>query len=500
MLIHNRHTLGALLESVAEALDISEEAYEAATLKYEDVGEYLAEDGSSLAALQPQIYPQGSFRLGTVIQPLGREGEFDIDLVCVLQLQKESVTQRELKARVGTRLKERDDLSRILKESRRCWTLGYPKEGAEPGFHMDVLPAIPNVERPPTGLLLTDRELTRWQWSNPLAFASWFYERMSEVLRAKRRALAESVHADIEDIPEWRIRTSLQRAVQILKRHRDMYFSNKEPDCRPASIILTTLAAHAYGGEPDLYDALNTILRGMRRFVENRAGTWWVPNPVDDHENFADKWNEYPERRIAFFDWLDGVGRDLVRVAQAQTLENGLLRLEEGLGRYPVGRAAAALGVAAARPSSSQIAASVDVPALGAFGHALAPERQFAFALDGRSKVSVKASVFAKKSGGMQRPLWVLTDRSVPKRVWIKFTAKTNAPEPHSIRWQVVNTGQEAIQANQLRGDFYESDGPDKYVRWESTAFRGTHWVEAFVLDHRGACIARSGRVLVRVR
>ncbi|KAB2964946.1 MAG: nucleotidyltransferase [Thermoanaerobaculia bacterium] len=500
MLIDDRQSLGALLESVAAALDISEEAFESATLKYEDVGEFLAEDGSSLAALQPQIYPQGSFRLGTVTQPVGREDEFDIDLVCVLQLQKESISQRELKTRVGTRLRERHDLSRILRESRRCWTLGFPREGSEPGFHMDVLPSIPNVERPPTGLLLTDRELTRWQWSNPPAYASWFYERMSEVFLANRRALAEAARTDIEDIPDWRIRTPLQRSVQILKRHRDMYFGSKEPSLRPVSIIVTTLAAHAYGGAPDLYDALDSIIRGMPRFVENRAGTWWVANPVDDHENFADKWNEYPERRIAFFEWLEGVGRELLGVARAQSVESGLRRLEEALGGSPVKRAAASLGVSAARPSRIQIAASVDVPALGAFGHALAPEWQFPFALDGRSKVSVRASVFAKKGGVMRRPLWGLTDRSVPKGVWIKFTARTNAPEPHSIRWQVVNTGQEAIQANQPRGDFYESDGPNKYVRWETTAFRGTHWVEAFVLDHRGACIARSDRVLVRVR
>ena len=35
---------------------------------------------------------------------------------------------------------------------RRCWTLGYPDHG----FHLDVLPAIPDAELPPTGILLTD--------------------------------------------------------------------------------------------------------------------------------------------------------------------------------------------------------------------------------------------------------------------------------------------------------------------------------------------------------
>ncbi|MCL1595578.1 MAG: hypothetical protein M3132_14620 [Actinomycetia bacterium] len=36
-------------------------------------------------------------------------------------------------------------------------------------------------------------------------------------------------------------------------------------------------------------------------------------------------------------------------------------------------------------------------------------------------------------------------------------------------------------------------------MRWESTAYAGTHWVEAFVIKD-GVCVARSGRKYVRVR
>jgi hypothetical protein len=37
--------------------------------------------------------------------------------------------------------------------------------------------------------------------------------------------------------------------------------------------------------------------------IENRHGTWWVSNPAQEEENFADKWNEHPERREAFLAW-----------------------------------------------------------------------------------------------------------------------------------------------------------------------------------------------------
>ena len=68
--------------------------------------------------------------------------------------------------------------------------------------------------------------------------------------------------------------------------------------------------------------------------------------------------------------------------------------------------------------------------------------------------------------------------------------------EPYTVRWQVVNAGQEAVNAGQRRGEFYEDS--DKHVRWETTAYRGTHWVEAFMIK-AGACVAQSGRVLVRL-
>jgi hypothetical protein len=51
----------------------------------------------------------------------------------------------------------------------------------------------------------------------------------------------------------------------------------------------------------------------------------------------------------------------------------------------------------------------------------------------------------------------------------------------------------------QLRGDFYESEKGSNGVRWESTAYAGTHWVEAFIVKS-GVCVARSGKKYVLIR
>ncbi len=84
---------------------------------------------------------------------------------------------------------------------------------------------------------------------------------------------------------------------------------------RPASIIITTLAARSYRQQRQTYEALLQIVRDMPRFIENRNGTWWVANPVHPGENFADKWNEAPKKKDAFIAWLKIVETDLLGMA-----------------------------------------------------------------------------------------------------------------------------------------------------------------------------------------
>jgi hypothetical protein len=68
-------------------------------------------------------------------------------------------------------------------------------------------------------------------------------------------------------------------------------------------------------------------------------------------------------------------------------------------------------------------------------------------------------------------------------------------------RWtrMTLEAGREAVTAGQLRGEFYESDSGASNVRWESTKYTGTHWIEAFIIKN-GICVAKSGRKYVRIR
>jgi hypothetical protein len=460
--------LTPILESTAASLDIPDELAEEAVLAYEGVGEWLSEEGSKLQPYSPEIYPQGSFRLGTPIRPL-RGDDFDIDLVCRLSLRKEQTTQKDLKNLIGTRLRENTDLAKRLTERRRCWTLKYGNR-----FHLDVLPSIPDLDGTPTAILLTDRELTRWQFSNPKGYAEWFFARMGPILRELQLRAAEQAGAEVADIPEWRIRTPLQRVVQLLKRHRDVAFVNDPNNC-PVSIIVTTLAARAYTQERDLSVALQNVARAIPGQIENRNGVWWIPNPAHPGENFADKWNETPERRTAFLRWVARLQED-VRISSEQPQETALPRVRN------------AFGTAAGVPALTTAA----IPILGATGHVQRP----LWPESNTQRCTVKGTVYSKIKG---RKLWPLTGRSVQKNAGLRFDASTNARGPYEVKWQVTNTGDEAARAGALRGRFENGEGASGATRWERTQYAGTHWVEAFVIQN-GSCVARSGPTYVKIR
>jgi hypothetical protein len=367
-----RDQLSDLLDQVARSLDIPDEVHEEAVRKYKELGHWLEEKDKEQGRREPSIYPQGSFRLGTVVRPISDDADYDIDLVYERDLRKTSTTQQQLKDEAGEHLESFVD---FLKEShrdapeiepgRRCWTLQYLDQ-----FHMDVLPAIPNDDRrekggkmDATAIHITDVDLHEWQHSNPIGYGEWFKGRMLQQFQEKRGELARAelqtkgilltegmIKEAAEQVPEYKVKTPLQRAVQILKRHRDVHFKDDCDNC-PASIILTTLAAKSYRNEGNLVDALVNLVRGMPDHIEyrlvNGKGVAWVPNPVNSDENFADRWQDEnrPDREKKFRAWLQKVEQDMTAALKGGGIHKVVDLLGTTLGRSVVTKAASAIGL-----------------------------------------------------------------------------------------------------------------------------------------------------------
>jgi hypothetical protein len=330
-----------ILSGTVQLLDIPADMQAAAEATYDDVGLWLGDHLESNDHWD--VYLQGSMRLGTVVRP-SENDEYDIDAVVQCNIAKEETTQAGLRDCVGDALKAyvkakaRDSKAPIACEpGKRCWTLTF-----EQAFHMDVLPAIPDPLAPPTGIQLADRTYTRWLWSNPIEFTGWFHAQSRQTLEL-REVLAKSLQVSVEEVPEWHVKTILQQAVQAMKAHRNIYFAD-DLASRPPSVLLTTLAGHAYGGELNLYEAAMGIAADMDLYIERDGRDYVVLNPVqppDRPENFADRWGKDLALVQKFYGWLDAFQRSLEHAAETKTGMNELIhRLGASFGTSPVQKAA----------------------------------------------------------------------------------------------------------------------------------------------------------------
>ena len=315
------HNLNILYSKLAESISITDAMADAAERSYKSVGRHL-DDDTSLG--ETDVYTQGSFALGTVIRPIsGEDEDYDIDLVCEME-DAASAPASHIKKAVGRSLrgyrKDTED------EGKRCWTFQYDK------FHMDVLPCSPDITHcsDDTAIRLTHKNPDGSysdRYSNPKGYRDWFIAKAGRPYEVARSRASSTTSCSLEEVPEYSVKSPLQQAVQILKHHRNIMFAGR--DDAPISIIITTLAARAYRNEQGTFDAIQGILSRMDQYVECRNGVYRIKNPVDEYENFADKWNDCPEKATAFHDWLAAARSDLV-----DTVLNtkGMDKLKEHLG------------------------------------------------------------------------------------------------------------------------------------------------------------------------
>jgi len=379
------------LEALADELAINDTRYEKAYASYEAVGDWLNREGSAIKKFDPIVYVQGSFAFGTVIKPYTNKEEYDVDAVCELRnLSKSNLTQHRLKELVGKELEAyrlKYGIDKPLDEGRRCWTLNYADEAQ---FHMDIVPSLSNGQSVKllleqrsldshwanTAIAITDNEIESynvltedWPRSNPKGYRDWFKSRLEVQLAQRKLALATESHANVEDIPDYRVRTPLQSAIMILKRHRDVLFSEDKDHKSPISIIITTLAGHAYNGEEKVADALFSILSRMDsdEFIKRDGEKFVILNPSDPSENFADKWEEFPERKDAFFEWLNNA-RDEFEVIKVERNKSAITeklspKIGDELAKLVDKRTS---GTSSLMRGSSAAAASSSQPAFGA--------------------------------------------------------------------------------------------------------------------------------------
>lgn len=308
-------SINNLLSEISGLLELTDTQFSNIKSSYEAVASWINKGDEVKEIGNIEIFPQGSVGLGTVVKPL-RGDEYDVDMV--LFTNNKEISAEDLKKAVGNRLKEHSVYKRLLDdEGKRCWTLVYADSLS---YHMDILPTKadtqPKYFKGIPSILATNKDEVTGVYTdkstNPRGYLKWFLENAMEEEIDKKRF-------DIEKIEEYPRKTNLQKIVQLLKRHRDVYFDSLGvEDDIPLSIIITTIAAKAYKVEHNLLKELVTVSKNLENGILKKDGKYYVYNPTDNEENFAEKWDHSNKKAENFYRWCKQLMSDLNSIAEAK--------------------------------------------------------------------------------------------------------------------------------------------------------------------------------------
>lgn len=315
MIFNNRAAqLDDLLDKMAEEVQLDSSRYQRMLSSYESIKKWIENDQLFFGPFNYDVYPHGSVRILTTVKPIGKD-EFDLDVAVHLSSQMFHTPQRifqELKRSIG-KYAEAHGLKLEIKK--RCVRLNYAGD-----YHMDILPGVQESLYDLNKIKVPDRELGDWVSSNPRGYADWF---MAKANLVRESLLEKALRAENLPVDDFKNKKPLQRAVQLIKRYRDVYFQNIS-DYRTSSIILTTIAGHFYQGEESIFDTIDNIIKNILAETNKPIGRLKILNPMNSEEDFTDKWDDEPEYYLAFKKFAAHLHEEW----QKLKVENGVI--EEG--------------------------------------------------------------------------------------------------------------------------------------------------------------------------
>ncbi|WDT86993.1 nucleotidyltransferase domain-containing protein [Alteromonas sp. 009811495] len=336
------------IDLALDQLDLGTSDLEKIESAYNGVGNYLA--GCEHPLLEDaEIYPQGSIRLRTTVKPRTKE-EFDVDLILFLP-NAGNATRDEINDVVWKHLKASKVYGPLAEPLARGFRINYSGN-----YHLDITPAVEYTAEELRGqpLWVVDKRF-QFKESNPEGFALCFDDACGLLPKIMRtQSFRETLSAEmIKDFPDQNDKKLLNRIIQVIKRHRDVWAAredNRYGEYKPISVLLTTLATLAYLHIVRLgktfsseLDVLLDVLELMPTFIQQANDEYRVENPSMHEENYAEKWNrkekmEGPKLRQGFFEWHKAAIHDLEELARAsnQGMNVMFASLSEALGERPV--------------------------------------------------------------------------------------------------------------------------------------------------------------------
>ncbi len=290
----NKFELNRYLHIVGENLQIRDSKYQTLNSQYETLSNYIYNQHELVDGVL-NVYQNGSFSTNTVVRPLKGE-EFDVDMVVLFEGDFKRYRAKEFHEMLFNIFDESKRYGDRVEQYRNVIRIVY-----NDNFHFDIMPAFKHEELDKF-IRVPDTKMGangKWVSRSPKRYKEWFESRTNQMFITKSNWFIDSKgYLETRDIDQEPLtnpnesfmqKPTLQRLVQLIKRIRDIYFSQYDDECFPSSIILTTLLAEKYNGEIDVYDGLINTLREIGLSIKNNS-SYRIQNPVNNKENFARKW------------------------------------------------------------------------------------------------------------------------------------------------------------------------------------------------------------------
>lgn len=278
-----------LLARIAQELQLDNTRIERMESAYKAVSDLLKKDDTFFNNLDIEIYAQGSKRIGTTVKPINEE-DFDLDTVLHIYDHYSNHTPEQVYNEL-VRVIENDGYYKTICEKKtRCVRLNYKSD-----FHIDILPACMPSYNEKQKIAIPEKKLKDWSSGNPKGFADWFLNIANSVEKPMLRMYSQVLlEANVESEPlpkELYDKTPLQRAVQLIKRYRDIYYQNKKYPV--SSIVITTLVSQFYNREDSIFDSIDNITQKIKNsYLDSIKANlkFKILNPVNPEEDFTDSW------------------------------------------------------------------------------------------------------------------------------------------------------------------------------------------------------------------
>ena len=405
---------------------------------------------------------QGSWAHKTIINPPYSQN-FDADVLMIVR-KVTGWNPSDYIENLYTTFKGSYRYKGFVSQKTRCIRINYKND-----FHIDLVPIIKLIRHGKSLYFNCNSFDNKFEKTAPEAYTDWWINKNKDIGGNRLRLVT-----------------------RLLKYIRDVKgaFSCK-------SILLTTLVGNQVYNSDSLYSdqnfpdpptSLRTIVSRLDDWLQQHPGVPLIKNPVLASENYNRHWNQKKYKNFQkcihrYRKWIDDAYAELDK-------NESILKWRRVFGDD----FAKSEDVKSSTPQLVELfqfsekwfakVQSLGPQVLLKFPKNFSHVKPAWWTADKQLQAVVIDAGLARKKGG-KIEYKVYSGKIIPAGFWIKFQAfmSSGIPSSFHVEWRVVNTGVEAFQAKQRRGDFYDSN--QHTVRWESTQYRGIHWVEAFVINSR---------------